>query len=235
MALNVIGSRIIDGRPMRQAMKETAGIMTESEVGKLLGQASDTMDKFSSDASYAFFETGLLGQIYNPLVANLLGVITRVKSGSEKAAGRAAMQAAEFLDTLTEVERGFREKISDATGNLWLMGIILLPVVCALSVWIMDFMGELSLTVGSAAQRAGLSNIPLLSGGLETVEIALLKLVMGITVISLILIVVRHISVIRSGRDPIDFWSKIPLTVISGTIIYTLAYLGFSILNLIGV
>lgn len=233
MALNVIGSRIIDGRPMRQAMKETSELMTDSKVGKLLKQATDTMDKFSTDASYAFFKTGLLGQVYNPLVANLLGVITRVKSGSEKAAGRAAMQAAEFLDTLNDVERRFRDKISDATGNLWMMGIILLPVVCALSVWVMDFMGEISLTVESAAQKTGLTGIPLLIGRLVPFEIAILKLVMGITVISLILIVVRHISVIKAGRDPIEFWNNVPLTVISGTIIYTLAYLGFSLLNII--
>lgn len=234
MALNVIGSRIIDGRPMREAMKETSEIMSGSDVGKILRQATDTMDKFSTDASYAFFQAGLLGQIYDPLVANLVGVITRVKTGSEKAAGRASMQAAEFLDTLNEVERRFKDKIGDATGNLWLMGIILLPVVCALSVWVMDFMGELSLTAATEAQRAGLSNIPLLTSALETTEVAILKLLMGITVISLVLIVVRHISVIRAGQDPIEFWSKIPLTIVSGTIIYTMAYLGFSLLNLIG-
>jgi len=235
MALNVIGSRIIDGRPMRQAMKETSGLMEGSEVGGILGQATDTMDKFSTDASYAFFETGLLGNIYNPLVANLLGVITRVKKGSEKAAGRASMQAADFLDTLNEVERRFRERIGDATGNLWMMGLILLPVVCALSVWVMDFMGEISISVEQTAEGAGLSGIPLLTGSLPEGQLALLTLVMGITVISLILIVVRHISVIKVGRDPIEFWDKVPLAVISGTTIFTLSYLGFSFLTVLGV
>ncbi len=235
MALNIIGSRIIDGRPMRQAMKETSEMMSEDEVGKKLKRATDTMDKFSSDASYAFLETGLLEQIYSPLVASLLGVITRVKMGSEKAAGNASMLAAEFLETLHDVERSFRNKIGDATGNLWLMALILLPTVCALSVWIMDFLGEISLTVGSTAERAGLSNIPLLTTSLETTEVAILKLIMGLTVVALVLIVARHISVIRTGSDPIDFWSKVPLSISAGTVVYTVAYLGFSMLKVIGI
>lgn len=234
MALNTIGSRILDGRPMRRAMEEASEMMPETGVGKQLAQATATMERFSVGPRYAFFEAGIARRIYSPLIASFLGVITQIKEGSERAAGRASMMAAEFLDTLGEVERRFRERVGDATGNLWLMAIVLLPVVCALSVWIMDFMGEISISVGAAAEGAGLADIPILTSSMETMEIALLKLLMGLTVVALVLIVIRHISIIRSGRDPIKFWNTVPMAVIAGTIVFTLAYLGFSLLNLVG-
>ncbi|KXB04747.1 hypothetical protein AKJ50_02050 [candidate division MSBL1 archaeon SCGC-AAA382A13] len=234
MSLNIIGSRIIDGKPMKEAMSETSEIMSESETGKVLKQATLVMDKFSMDPNYVFFRTGIFKKVYNPLVGSLLEVITRIKRNSEKASGRASMQAAEFLETLNEVEYRFNRKITDSTGNLWLMGIILLPVVCALSVWIMNFMSELSLTIGTSVEKAGLANIPLLTSSLESQEIALLKLIMGLTVVALVLIIARHISVIETGKDSIAFWNKIPLTVLSATSIYTLAYFGFNFLNIVG-
>lgn len=234
MALNTIGSRVLDGRPMKQAMKETSEMMPEAEVGKQLKQTTATMEKFSVDPNYALFEAGIAERIYNPLITSFLGVITRIKKGSEEAAGRASMMAAEFLDTLGGVERRFKEKVGDATGNLWLMAIILLPVVCALSVWIMDFMGEISISAGAAAEGAGLANIPILATAMESVEIALLKLVMGLMVIALVLIIIRHVAIIRSGRDPIEFWNAVPMAVLAATAIYTLAYLGFGLLNVIG-
>jgi hypothetical protein len=98
----------------------------------------------------------------------------------------------------------------------------------------MDFIGEISITAGQAAESAGLSNFPILVQSMETMEIAFLKLIMGLTVIALIMILVRHISVIRSGRDSIDFWDSIPLAIILGTSLFTLSYWGFGLLKFAG-
>lgn len=234
MALNTIGSRILDGRPMKQAMEETSEIMPETKVGATLQEATTTMERISVDPNYAIFKTGIAQRIYNPLITSYLGIITKIKRGSEEAAGRASMMAAEFLDTLVEVERRFKGKVSDAIGNLWLMAVVLLPVVSALSVWVMDFTREMSSSVSSTAGKAGLANIPLLVSSMETAEIATLKLIMGFMVLALILIVIRHISVIRAGRDPVEFWKSVPLATITGTALFTLAYLGFGLLNLVG-
>ena len=235
MALNTMGSRIIDGRPMHLAMRETAELMPETTVGEQLQHTSDTMEKFSVDAQYAFTEGGVAKRIYNPLVASLLGVITTIRRGSEASSGRACMMAAEFLDTLYGVERRFREKIGDATGNLWLMAIILLPIVCALSVWIMEFMSGISMTVGDQAGAAGLANLPFLTGTMEVGELALLKLIMGLTTVALSLIVARHIATIRGGRDPIEFWKIVAPTVLASAAIFTGAYIGFGLLKVVGV
>lgn len=235
MSLNVIGSRILDGCPMKRAIEEASSMFSGMRVGDTLSQATKTMDKFSVDPNYAFFETGIAEKIYSPLVASFVGIITRIRKNSEKSAGRAAMMAGDFLETLRKVERDFKEKISDATGNLWLMGVVLLPVVCALSVWILDFMGEISISSAEAAGSAGLANLPILTNPMESVEISILKLIMGLMVISLNLVVVRHISVLESGRDWIKFWSLVPKAVLSSTAVFTSAYFVFGLINVLGV
>ncbi|MCD6248502.1 MAG: hypothetical protein J7J17_03545 [Hadesarchaea archaeon] len=234
MALNIMGSRIIDGLPMHQAMRETSGLMSETAVGRQLKNAGDIMEKFSVDAQHAFFESGVARRIYSPLVSSLLGVITMIKRGSEVAAGRACMMAAELLDTLREVERRFREKIDDATSNLWMMSVILLPTVCALSVWVMELMSEMSLTVTLQAEAAGLANFPFLTAPMESSDLALLKLLMGSTAITLSLIVARYIAIIRGGRDPVEFWRTVAPTTLVTTIVFTVAYIGFGLLTIAG-
>ncbi len=235
IAFSTVGSRVIDGQPMKRAMKETSEIMSESKVGRQLEQATGTMDRLSVSMSYAFFKTGISKRIYNPLISSFLGVIIEIKKGSEEAAGEAAMLASEFLDTLAGVEKGFKQRIGEATGNLWLMAIVLLPVVSSLSVWIMDFMGEISLSASLSAEKAGLSDFPILIESMGSLEIAFLKLIMGLTVIALIVILVRHISVIRSGRDSIDFWNSLPFAVLLGTFLFTLSYWGFGLLKAAGI
>lgn len=234
VALNTMGSRIIDGRPMHQAMRETSELMPKTIVGEQLKQTSDTMERMAVDAHYVLFEAGIARKIYNPLIVSLLDIITRIRRGSEAAAGRACMMAAEFLDTLHGVERRFREKVRDATGDLWLMAIVLLPTVCALSVWVMEFMSEMSLTTGEEAASLGLSNLPFITAAMESGELALLKLVMGLTAIALALIVARHIAVIRAGRDRMEFWKTVTPTVLTTTAVFTVAYIGLGLLTVAG-
>ncbi|MFW5912523.1 MAG: hypothetical protein ACOCTL_03555 [Candidatus Hadarchaeota archaeon] len=235
MSFNAIGSRVMDGCPMKRAMEETSALLSDGKVGDTLGQATEMMNRFSVDQNYAFFETGLYEKIYSPLVASFLDVITKIRKDSEESAGRAMMMAGEFLETLRDVERKFKERISDASSNLWLMAVVLLPVVCALSVWIIDFMGEISISTSEVARNAGLANLPILSSPMESMEVSILKLIMGMTVIFLNLIVVRHISVIEVGRDRIKLWSMVPKAVLPGTAVFTLSYYIFGFISVIGV
>ena len=96
-------------------------------------------------------------------------------------------------------------------------------------------MSEISLTVESQAASAGLVNIPFLTGMMESSELALLKLVMGLTTIALALVVARHIATIRGGRDPIEFWKTVAPTVLASAAIFTGAYIGFGVLKVVGV
>lgn len=227
IAFNTIGSRVLDGKPMHQAMIETAELMSGTAISEQLQQMCAVMDRLSVDLSTALFERGLVKRIHNPLITSFLGVITRIRRGSEMAAGRACMIAGEFLGTLRRVENKFKERINEAVGNLWIVAIILLPVVCAMSIWIMELMSGISFTMKVEAAGAGLTQAPLLFGEMEASELALLKLIMGLLTLALALVMARYISIIRAGQDKIEFWSTIARTALAATVIFTSAYFGF--------
>ncbi|MDI6819995.1 MAG: hypothetical protein QMC89_03710 [Candidatus Hodarchaeaceae archaeon] len=227
IAFNTMGSRILDGKPMHQAMVETAELMSGTAIAEQLRQICAAMGRLSVDLSTALFERGLVRRIYNPLVTSFLTVVTRIRRGWEMAAGRACMIAAEFLGTLRRVENRFKERMNEAVGNLWMVAVILLPVVCAMSIWIMELMSGISFTMKAEAVGAGLTHVPILFGEMEASELALLKLIMGLLTLALALVMARYISVIRAGQDRIEFWSTVTRTILAATIVFTAAYFSF--------
>jgi hypothetical protein len=231
VALNTMGSRVLDGKPMGQAMNETAELMAGSPIAEQLKQTSMTMDRLGIDMHRALFEHGGARKIYNPLVANFLDVISRIRRGSEAAAGRACMMAAEFLGTLHRVEARFKEKIDEAVGNLWLVAILLLPVICAMSIWVMEFMSNIGLTTTAQASGAGLAGLPFIFGAIEARELAALKLLMGVTAIALALVIARYIATIRAGEDKLEFWKTAGKSVLLTTLVFTMAYLAFGVIK----
>ncbi|MFQ6130068.1 MAG: hypothetical protein ACE5OT_04595 [Candidatus Hadarchaeaceae archaeon] len=230
-AFNTIGSRVIDGKPMSQAMVETAELMPGSPVADQLRAIVESTEKYSIDVRRALFRRGLAKRTRNPLIRSFLNVITRIRRSSEAAAGRACMMAADFISTLHRVERRFRERIGEAMGNLWLVTVVLLPIVCAMSVWVMEFMSGISFTVAREAAGAGLTNLPFLLGTMEASELVLLKLVMGLTAIALAAVMARYIALISAGNDKVELWATMGKTVLFTTIVFTAAYLGFGLIK----
>jgi len=231
IAFSTVGSRMLDGKPMGQAMDETARLMGDSPLSKQLKETSWTMDKMGVDLRSALFEHDQAKRVHNPLILSFLDIISRIRRGSEEAAGRACMLAGEFLATLHGLERRFRERIGDAVGNLWLVTVILLPLVCAMSVWVMEFMGGVGLTLRGQAAAAGVAGVPFMFGALETGELALLKLVMGLTTVVISVIIGSYIATIKAGSDRVELASTAYKTVLVSTVIFTLAYLGLGMLR----
>lgn len=230
-AFNTIGSRVIDGKPMSQAMVETAELMPGSPVADQLRAIVGSTERYAIDVHRALFGRGLAKRTRNPLIRSFLNVITRIRRSSEVASGRACMMAADFISTLHRVERRFRERIGEAMGNLWLVTVVLLPIVCAMSVWVMEFMSGVSFTVAREAAGAGLTNLPFLLGAMEASELVLLKLVMGMTAIALAAVMARYIAVISAGNDKVELWTTMGKTVMITAIVFTAAYLGFGLIR----
>ncbi|WP_342832595.1 hypothetical protein [Candidatus Hadarchaeum sp.] len=220
-ALNTIGSRMLDGKPMPQAMAEAANLMAGSPLAYELKEVSAKMERYGLNLHEALFERGYGGR-YNPIIRSFLEMISRIRRDSEAAAGRACMMAAEFLRTLHRVERRFREKIDEAMGNLWLVASLLIPVVCSMSVWVMDFMSGMKFSMAAQAATAGVTGIPFLLGAMGIMEIALLRLVMGITAVALSFIIARYIANIRAAGDRVELWSSVAKSVIVSATIFTL-------------
>lgn len=219
-ALNTIGSRMLDGKPMPQAMAEAASLMEGSPLASELKEVSVKMERYGMNLHEALFERSS-GSRYNPVIKSFLEMISRIRRDSEAAAGRACMMAAELLRTLHRVERRFREKIDEAMGNLWLVASLLIPVVCAMSVWVMDFMSGMKFSMAAQAATAGVTGIPFLIGAMGALEIALLRLVMGITAVALSFIVARYIANIRAAGDRVELWSSVAKSSVASAAIFT--------------
>jgi hypothetical protein len=219
-SLNTIGSRMLDGKPAARAMRETAELMEGSPLEGELREASARMEHFGMNLHEALFE-GRMGRAQNPLIKSFIRIISRIRKDSEAAAGRACMMAAEFLNTLHRVERRFRERIDEAVGNLWLVAVVLIPIVCAMSVWVMDFMSGMKYTVMAQTEAAGVAGIPFLLGAMEERELALLRLAMGITAMALSVVIARYISSIRGPGDRVEFWSSALKSVLVSAVIFT--------------
>ncbi|MFN4133332.1 MAG: hypothetical protein ACK4GQ_03070, partial [Candidatus Hadarchaeales archaeon] len=218
-ALNTIGSRMLDGKPAARAMEEAAELMKGSPIEEELRVASRKMETTGCSLAEAIF--GRKKHYTNPLIKSFIEIISRIRADSEAVAGRACMMAAEFLGTLQRVERRFREKIDEAMGNLWLVAVILIPVVCAMAVWVMDFMSGMKFRMLSQAAQAGVSGLPFIIGALEATELALLRLVMGLTAIALSIIIARYIAHIRAPGDRVEFWLSVMKSSLAATVVFT--------------
>jgi len=232
-ALNTMGSRMLDGKPMSQAMNDAAGLMAGSSLAEQLRDTSTRMERYGLNLHEALFEHRG-GQIFNPMIRSFLDIISRIRRDSEAAAGRACMMAAEFLRTLHRVERLFRERIDEAMGNLWLVAAVLIPVVCAMSVWVMDFMSGMKFSMASQAAVAGVTGIPFLLGAMGVMELALLRLVMGFTSILLGAIIARYIAKIRAGSDRVELWSSVSKSVLVSATIFTITSFLLTLITLGG-
>jgi hypothetical protein len=222
-ALNTMGSRMLDGKPVAQAMNEASELMAGSPLAGELRETSATMERYGVDMHQALFERGAGKRIYNPLIKSFLAVISRIRRDSEAAAGRACMMAAEFLRTLHNVERRFRERIDEAVGNLWLVAVVLIPVVCAMSVWVMDFMSKMTGEMISQMQASGVTGLPLIFAAMSLKDIALFRLLMGLTALALGAIVARYIANIRAGDDRVEFWVAVSKSALVSAAIFTVA------------
>lgn len=217
-ALNTMGSRMLDGKPAGQAMTEAANLMEGSPLAGELKEAGLRMERLGLGLHEAISGGK---KRHNPLIESFLRIISRVRKGSEAAAGRACMMAADLLNTLQKVERRFREKIDESMGNLWLVAVMLIPVVCAMSVWVMDFMSGMKYSMAATTSAAGVTGIPFLLGAMGTGELALLRLVMGVTAMLLSIIIARYIANIRAAGDKVELWSSVLKSTLVSTAIFT--------------
>lgn len=230
VALNTIGSRVIDGKSMHRAILETAELMPNTDVSDQLRKIGVSVEKLSTDMGSVLTEFGFVRRIWNPLISSFMTIISQIRRGSETTAGRACMLAADFLEMLRTVEGRFRDRMDEALGNLWLVAAILLPVTCAMSVWVIELMSGISLSISHNAIEIGISSIPFLAPSFGEKELAFLKLIMGLMTITLSIIFSRYIAIIRAGNDKVEFWGTVAKTLVLAITIFTSSYFGLKLI-----
>jgi hypothetical protein len=232
VAFSTMGSRMLDGKSMGEALKETAELLKGSKLSEELEEVVKAQERLGLGVGEALFGRGKPGErVRSPLVRSFLRIILEVRKTSEQAAGRACMLAGEFLEMLRGVERRFREKMEESLGNLSLMAMLLIPLVCALSLWSVDLLSGVSLLVRERAAGAGLSYPSLLPGMVEAGELVVLKLVLGLTSLLLSLLLAWYLSLLRGGEE-VEFLLTARRMVLVSTLVFTSSHLLLSALSL---
>ncbi|MEM3012761.1 MAG: hypothetical protein QW084_05305, partial [Candidatus Hadarchaeales archaeon] len=227
-----MGSRMLDGKSMGEALRETAELMEGSELSEQLEEVARTQERLGVGVGEALFGRGRQGErIRSSLVRSFLKVIVEVRRTSEQAAGRACMLAGEFLGMLRRVERRFREEMDESLGNLGLMAMLLIPLVCAMSLWATGLLSGVSLLVRERAAGAGLASFPFLPGMVEAGELVLLKLALGLTSLLLSLLLAWYLSLLRTGGEEVEFLLTARRMVLVSALVFTSSYLLLSLVS----
>ncbi|MEM2783162.1 MAG: hypothetical protein QXQ55_05190, partial [Candidatus Hadarchaeales archaeon] len=207
-------------------------LMEGSGVSEQLRGVVRTQERLGMGIGETLFGRGRQGEkIRNPLIRSFLKVIVEVRKTSEQAAGRACMLAGEFLGMLRRVERKFREEMEESLGNLNLMATLLIPLVCAMSVWSLGLLSGVSALVRERATEAGFTSFPLLPGTVGAGELMLLKMLLSFTSFFLSLLLAWYLSLLKTGGEEVEFLLTARRTVFLSTLVFTSSYLLLSLLS----
>ncbi|TDA32336.1 MAG: hypothetical protein DSO02_05530 [Hadesarchaea archaeon] len=141
------------------------------------------------------------------------------------------MLAGEFLGMLRRVERKFREEMEESLGNLNLMATLLIPLVCAMSVWSLGLLSGVSALVRERATEAGFTSFPLLLGTVGAGELMLLKMLLAFTSFFLSLLLAWYLSLLKTGGEEVEFLLTARRTVLLSTLVFSSSYLLLSLLS----
>jgi hypothetical protein len=112
----------------------------------------------------------------------------------------------------------------DVFGNLWLVSVVLLPVVCAMSVWAVAVFSGLDATMAGQAGMVGASGMAFWAV-LPPSELKLLLVLMGLTSVALSTIISRFVAQMRAGGDRVEFYSSIGKACLVSAGVYTLSFI----------
>ena len=213
--VSFLGEKMEEGRTFGEVLREAGTLFRR--IGPELRKVSTLMQARALDPYSAFFEEGNAPR--DPLTSGILEISLELRRRSESAAASALRGASEVVERLERVERRFRERMREAVSNLWMISIVLLPLVCSVSVWV----------VGTFAKLA--SSVPaewLLFSSPPPSQLPLLPLLVGLLSLSLSLSVARYISGITAPGDRATALHSMGKTAFLSTSVYLGSLLFFS-------
>jgi len=214
--ISFLGEKMREGRTFVDALREACSLFPQ--IGPELRKVLTVMQTKSIDPYSAFFEEGNAPS--EPLISRILETSLELRRRSEAACANALIGASDMIERLERVERRFRERMREAVSNLWMISIVLLPLVCSISVWVVQTFTKLT------------SELPaewfFLSTGLTFSSLPALSFFVGILCLALSLSVARYIAGINAPGDKILLLQHVGKTTLLSTSIYLGSLLLFS-------
>ena len=207
-----LGNRLITGMSAEEALVRVANMMSTSEevtnkskISEIFEQAIRNIRYLNMGLEDSLFDKqkGALKDAYSGIVNSTLRIFTITMRKSIKAASEALIVAANHIKEIRRVENALKDKISYTTSMIRVTAVIINPIICALAVYIAEVFRDTIANTKTCMSHYSLEFDTgiMLKESATTPEI--LQLITGIYMISLLLVLIRYVSILESGDDPI--------------------------------
>ncbi len=209
-----LGNRLITGMSAEEAFVRVAGMMsppkgsiTGSRISEILERAIRNIRYLNMGLEDSLFDKrkGALKDIYSGMVNSVFRVFTITMKKGIKTASEAIIVAANHIREIRRVENELRDKLAYTTSMIRVTAVIINPVICALAVYISDiFSKTIAHTRTSMGQYSAEFGTSVMLKE-PAIKPEILQLITGIYMVSLLLVLIRYVSILEYGDDPIIF------------------------------
>jgi len=206
-----LGNRLITGMSAEEAfirvadMMSTRGVTSKSKISEILERAIRNIRYLNMNLDDSLFDKkkGALKDACSGMVNSIFRVFTITMKKGIRAASEALIVAANHIREIRRVENALKDKLQYTTSMIRVTAIIINPIICALAVYIAEVFRNTIVNTRTSMGHYGLefSTGIMLRESSTTPE--MLQLITGIYMISLLFVLIRYVSILEGGDDPI--------------------------------
>ncbi|MBN2014925.1 MAG: hypothetical protein JW778_07075 [Candidatus Altiarchaeota archaeon] len=202
-----LGNRLLTGMSAEEAFIRVADMMSSkvgSTIPAVLENAIRNIRYLNMNLEGSLFDEnrGALREISSGVVKSVFRVFTTTMKKSVVSASEALLVAANHIRQIRRVEDSLRDKISYTTSMIKATALLINPMICALAVYIANVFRE---TMENTRSIIGVGGTGFNAGMLteSTANPEMLQLITGLYMIALLIVLMRYVSVLECGDDPI--------------------------------
>lgn len=203
-----LGNRLITGMSAEEAFVRVADMMSssgeKSPISSILERAIRNIRYLNMGLEDSLFDgkKGALKEISSGMVRSVFRVFTTTMRKSVLSASEALIVAANHIRQIRGVEDSLRDKISYTTSMIKATALLINPVICALAVYLAEVFREtMNNTKSIMGGEVGFNAALMLREPTTSPEV--LQLITGLYMILLLVVLMRYVSVLECGDDPV--------------------------------
>ncbi|MEM4347627.1 MAG: hypothetical protein QW802_03470 [Candidatus Altiarchaeota archaeon] len=225
-----LGNRLLSGMSAEEAFVRVSELMSKPNGGKnYKSKIKEIFERAARNVKYmnlgleeSFFDEkiGALKDIYSGMIRGIFRIFIISMKKSIRTASESLITTANHIREIKRMEDSLKEKISYTTQMMKLTATIITPAICALTVYIAEVFKKIiteTKTVMSVGTSAEFETSLILKPPATSPEI--LQLIVGIYMLLLLIVLIRYVTILENGDDPIlvkiEIAKNIPIALIT--------------------
>ncbi len=238
VALDYLGNRLGEGRPLETAIEYTGRDMAGRRLGSLLAGASSSISMGGATVRSALFdpEIGALGPLPSRFIRSTFEIIVDSAERGSEIAASTVTRISSHLKNMLRIEDMIKEKLSAMVETMRSTAVYFAPFIAGVVVVLQETMNrqlmKSKLYAGNVDFSLFEDYLPLdvskmegllgmLQGTQEPISTGALQLILGIYLLELIVILTRYVESIRSGGNEITTRIETSKNLFLGISIFT--------------